>query len=65
VVENESKDSVTLVYVHRWIDRNALVSKSRQETESPELRKMAEMEIIPGEENTKRKRISITLGRPW
>ncbi|KFY95239.1 hypothetical protein V500_02875 [Pseudogymnoascus sp. VKM F-4518 (FW-2643)] len=65
VVENEPKDSETLVYVDWWIDRNAPVGNSRQEVEGPELRRMAGMEIIPGQENAKRKRMSITLGRPW
>ena len=35
VVENEPKDSVTLVYVDWWIDRNAPVGNSRQEVEGP------------------------------
>lgn len=58
MVENEPKDSVTLVYVDWWVDRITQV-------EGPELRRMAGMEIIPGQENAKRKRVSITLGRPW
>jgi len=65
LVENEPKDSVTLVYLDWWIDRNTPREENQRPLDCPELRRMTGMEIILGRENSKRKRMSISPGSPW
>ena len=50
MIEGEDgMDRHTLVYVDWWMDRNAPAMNSGREEEVAELRRMAGIEIVPGQ----------------